>query len=142
MRFPKAPASALASCLFFAASACSTVPDDAPKEYHLAHAAIDRAEEADADDIFPETIDRAKTAHSLPFESFHVRSRSNSNRDTGVILSSQLLPSSYNIESELTSPLTSLIAPFIGSTPLKASSEIFCRAAMNSAAETFFSIPG
>lgn len=42
----------------------------------------------------------------------------------------------------LTRPLTSLIAPFIGSTFLNLSSEISCRAAMNSGTEILDSIPG
>lgn len=50
----------LASCMFFGGAACSSLPDNAPKEYHLASAAIERAEDADADDVFPVTVDRAK----------------------------------------------------------------------------------
>jgi outer membrane protein OmpA-like peptidoglycan-associated protein len=50
----------IAAGLFLSLSACSTVPDDAPKEYHLAEAAIDRADDANADKRFPITIERAK----------------------------------------------------------------------------------
>ncbi len=39
---------------------CSSIPDKAPQEYHLADAAIHRAKAADADDPFPHTVDRAK----------------------------------------------------------------------------------
>lgn len=49
----------LASVLFF--PACSSVPDGAPQEFHVAQAAIDEIDDADIDDILPTTVERAET---------------------------------------------------------------------------------
>jgi len=41
------------------AMGCATVPDDAPKEFHEAQASIERMDDNDVDDYFPETTKRA-----------------------------------------------------------------------------------
>ncbi|SMF05637.1 OmpA family protein [Pseudobacteriovorax antillogorgiicola] len=39
---------------------CSTVPDDAPQEYHQAHASLEKMDEKDVDDMLPQTAERAE----------------------------------------------------------------------------------
>lgn len=58
MRLSIKDSTCLASVLFFVA--CSSVPDGAPQEFHLAKSSIEEADKADVDDILPKTVDRAE----------------------------------------------------------------------------------
>lgn len=40
--------------------ACTSVPDEAPQEFHSAQAALERADERDVDDYMPTTLDKAE----------------------------------------------------------------------------------
>lgn len=42
---------------------CSTIPKDAPQELHDARVALEQAEDADADDVLPETFDLAEQTY-------------------------------------------------------------------------------
>jgi hypothetical protein len=42
---------------------CATIPEDAPQDFFDARAALDRADEEDADDVMPETVKRAEARY-------------------------------------------------------------------------------
>jgi len=58
MRLSLKHSTSLASVLFFVA--CSSVPDEAPEEFHLADASIEEAKDADVDEVLPQTVERAE----------------------------------------------------------------------------------
>lgn len=60
MRLSIKESTCLASVLFFVA--CSSVPDGAPEDFHLAKSSIEEADKADVDDLLPKTVDRAEEA--------------------------------------------------------------------------------
>lgn len=51
----------LSICLPLSLLACSTVPASMPPEYKTAQAAVDRANDKDVDDVFPQTVARAES---------------------------------------------------------------------------------
>ncbi len=58
MRLSLKHSTGLASVLFFVA--CSSVPDGAPENFHMAQSSIKEADKADVDDLLPKTVDRAE----------------------------------------------------------------------------------